>query len=224
VYDPRLWGIFSYLFLLAVLLSENYKRRMLDIILSSAVCISTFSRGPILVLVLLMTSSFLINVNLKKILIFVLVVFIGTIIVYSILKKFELLDIAVNFIETFNPFSKDKTSALGQRARPREKAMFAFNSRPLFGVGFGTLGYSKYKSIIKDAYLFTVLGELGVVGFCLFLFSFIELFVRRNIYALALATGLLTSMTGTDIPDAGFWYFLLLVFINSLFKIHTKIL
>jgi hypothetical protein len=117
----------------------------------------------------------------------------------------------LDFIETFNIFSGSKTNAFEQRSSSRDMAINNFISSPLFGKGFGKLN-------IRDAYIYLVLAEIGIVGFALFMLSFAELFVRLNIYSFAMAFGLISSMLGTDIPNMGFYYLCVLLVMYLLFE------
>jgi hypothetical protein len=225
-YDPRIWGMVSYLFLLVTLMLDKQKYPVFDIILSIVVCLSTLSRAPIGVMGLLIFVYFLKNINIKLIVILVFLIMFGI----FILNRMESLDWAHDYVATFNIFSKKPTNVLGQvnafdqRSFGRDFAMEQFSRKPFFGIGFGLLKavdhpqISKYGGVVTDAYIYVLLAEIGIIGFIHFMLSFLELFFRKNIYVLAFSMGLLISFVGTDIPDMGFIYFLLLAVSTSLFS------
>lgn len=68
----------------------------------------------------------------------------------------------------------------------------------------------------SDAFIFIQLAELGVIGFAFFVLSLLELLSRKNSISFFLILGLLVQMTGTDIPDMGIFYFLMLFITISL--------
>jgi hypothetical protein len=220
-FDPRTWGIVSYLYLFIVITYKRYKLRAFDILVSSIVCLTTLSRGSTGVLGLILISFFL-KSNIK----IVLFSFITIIVVMIILIKLETISLLNDYINTFNILSDSKTdpNAFSQRNWGRDIAIQAFQKNPIFGIGFGNLKavyrsqISKYGGYVTDAYIYTVLAEVGIVGFVCFVCSYIELFIRKNIYVWALGIGIFISMIGTDIPDMRITYFFILITIKSIFK------
>ena len=192
------------------------------------VAISTFSRGPLIILVLLLLAVYLpkkIRIT-KRFLVVVMAAFVLFLssIVYILndenLRK---------FVNTFNPLQEK--NAFSQRGALAEYALNKFYENPL-GSGIGALSSSNadnkiyagitnlhkevpdkiYYFRVTDAYIVMSLAEKGIIGFILMVLSLIEIFYsNRNRVSLFFTIGLFINLIGTDIPKQGFFYFTLII-------------
>ena len=232
VFDFRIMGQLSCLYLLT-LYYTNKKHYYFDVLLLSLVCFLTFSRGPIIILVLLLLGVYLpkkIKIT-KRMLIASSVTFVISIV--AIIYAFNNESIQ-KFVKTLNPLSED--NAISQRSMFVNYSLNRFYENPL-GSGIGALsspnsdvkvfaGYTNlhkkvpdkvYYYKVGDAYLALSLAEKGIIGFLLFLMSLSEIFYsNRNRISLFFLIGLLINLIGTDIPKQGFYYFTLIIIYYSL--------
>ena len=224
VFDFRIMGQLGSLYLL-LLYYLNKKENYFDLFLLITITITTFSRGPILIMLLLLFAIYgphKIRIT-KKVLSIGLVTFllliIGGIYVYN--KKSDVIN---QYIATYNPFSEN--NAISQRGGFITYSMDYFYENPLGnGLGYmssedaghkiftgytrhkGKIIYTNYYYKVTDAYLAMSLAEKGVIGFILFLLSLTEIFYsNRNRVSLFLLLGLMINLIGTDIPKQGFYY------------------
>lgn len=224
--DHRIMGIFSYLYLyVAVRAKDNNK--FLDIILSLICIISTASRGSFVVYFAILLAYLLKEKQIKilsfSILSLFFVVFFGLLSLESNDKQ---------FLESFNLSNKE--NALSQRSIFADYSINSFKENPLFGNGYGYLtannGNKRFiyasKDVIyetvSDAYLFSTLGEIGLVGFILFILSTKEIFLKKkDIISIAFLIAYLIQLTGTDIPNMYMNYCFLLIITNHL-QLYSK--
>ena len=226
-YDCRIFGLFAVLYFCISLL-RKYNWRKFDILLSSVVVLSTLSRGAILLWFITLIGYYLqvSGVGFKKLFVlcaFLLILYISM----SIISHYS-----VAFSELQSTFSvNSENSALGQRAIFLLYALSCFYSSPYIGIGAGALkgyelfpwggGYNK-ETYITDSFLASTLGEIGLVGFILFLLYLFEIYYNKSIFSLFLILGLLVQMLGTDVPDIGLQYFVLIYLFKSLLKSNEE--
>ncbi|NBW34965.1 MAG: O-antigen ligase domain-containing protein [Cytophagia bacterium] len=215
-WDHRIFAILAYLYLL---LSIVYRSRYLkfDIAISFIVVVTTLSRGAILTYLLILAAYFFI-VGRKQ---FILVVTsLGILAIISLFFLKEILpDQAINFLETFNPTSRN--SALDQRRVFADYAMKAYLDDPIMGKGIGFVTslliersiYVDGVSIaaVTDAFWYSLLAEMGLIGFLLYVLFLKEVFLSKSVLMVALFVGFSVQLLGTDIPDMRFYYFGILV-------------
>lgn len=241
VFDFRIMGQLGSLYLL-LLYYLNKKKNYFDLFLLITITILTFSRGPILIVVLLLIAIYgpkklrITKKGLSIGLATFLLLIIGSIYLYN--KKS---DVIKGYIATYNPFSEN--SAISQRGGFITYSMDYFYKNPLgHGLGYmsspdaghkiftgytrhqGRIIYTNYYYRVTDAYYALSLAEKGIIGFMLFLLSFIEIFyANRNRVSLFFLLGLLINLIGTDIPKQGFYYFVLILVYFGLSLNNEKI-
>jgi hypothetical protein len=133
-----------------------------------------------------------------------------------------LIEVEDHFFDSFLLGSDD--NALSQRSGFREYSLNIFYDNPM-GTGVGSLkGIGPVRDIavggallhtVGDSFLFSKLGEMGVVGFLLFILSLSEVILRKSMYSLALLVGILIQLAGTDVADMKQFYFIFLVLISN---------
>lgn len=222
-WDFRIQGIFAVVFALIVLMRPSYRLKKFDVCLAGVIIILSMSRGAI-VLAGFVGFGYMLY-NSKSVSKIVLRILAGGMFLVLLGGVFFVAagEYAENIVASFDIFG-DK-NALSQRGGFREYALDAFVQNPLGG-GIGAMkadGIDRqilvgevFYDKVSDAFLFIQLAEVGIVGFVLFIASLFELLHRRNMLTLCLLGGLLVQMTGTDIPDMGVYYFLLLFLLVSL--------
>lgn len=223
-FDGRIFGIFIYTYLY-VLMQSKKKIQIIEILMLSIITLTTVSRGNIIVFFGLMSIyAFKQMLFIKRVAFFLVVVLIGVLLLNNTgAVSSESLS---NFISSFNIIGEN--NAFSQREGFSEYAIAKFTERPLFGYGLGSLTArdtierhvkvgSVYYNTVSDAYLFTILAELGLLGFVLFLLSLIDIIISRyDILSVGFFLLFLSHMIGTDIPNISMPYFcLLLLLINS---------
>ncbi|WP_157811078.1 O-antigen ligase family protein [Cellulophaga sp. RHA19] len=227
VFDFRIMGQLACIYL--IILHYLKKRdNYWDVVLLCLVGLITFSRGPLLILILLLIGVYApTKIRLTKKLIILTVCFF-VLMVMGIFYGLNNKNIQ-KFVKTFNPFAKD--NAISQRGIFINYALNRFSEQP-FGAGIGALSSSKADVVIfagytnrhkekpdkvfyhkvGDAYLALSLAEKGIIGFILFLLSLIEIFYsKRNRVSLFFLVGLMINLIGTDIPKQGFYYFVIII-------------
>jgi O-antigen ligase len=227
-FDGRILGIFIYAYLYLILqIQKNVSK--LEIIFLTLLVLTTVSRGAIAVYTLILISyvfkkSNLLDRFITKITFFkrlMLVVFLLVIGITSVTVFQSFGNDIKTFVSTFNLLSKE--NALSQRSIYQEEALLVFSQNPILGAGVGSLtakgtidinlsvGNTSI-SAVTDAFIFTKLGEMGIVGFSLFLMSIFQIIVFKNsIISYGLFLGFLMHLMGTDIPDIFMPYFCLLI-------------
>lgn len=238
VFDFRIMGQLSCLYFI-LLYYLNKTKSYCDLALLIIVAIMTFSRGPILILVLLFIGSYSskkIKITKKVLLItFTSFIFFVSSIVYIIndenLQK---------FVSTFNIL--EEKNAFSQRSSFTEYSLNKFLENPL-GRGIGALSSPNadnkifigitnlhkeipdkiYYYSVTDGYLAMSLAEKGIIGFILMLLSFSEIFFNnRNRFSLFFLIGFYINLTGTDIPKQGFYYFVIILLYYGLSTSNIK--
>lgn len=232
VFDFRIMAQLACLYFI-LLYYLNKTKSYWDVVLLVTVAITTFSRGPLIILGLLLLAVYLpkkIRIT-KRVLVVVFSSFIlllGSVVYVLNDENLQ------KFVSTFNPF-QDK-NAFSQRGAFTAYSLNKFYENPL-GKGIGALSSPNadnkiyagitnlhkevpdkiYYYKVTDAYLIMSLAEKGIIGFILLLLSLIEIFYsRRNRVSLFFFLGFLINLIGTDIPKQGFYYFVFIVIYYSL--------
>ena len=107
-------------------------------------------------------------------------------------------------------------------------AINAFKQHPIVGGGIGTLtaedtnrvvftsSYVTYKTV-TDAYIYSLLGEIGIIGTVFFGYQFYRLitaYSQKYLFSLMLFLGMGIHLIGTDIPKMRLVYFCILMLIS----------
>lgn len=227
VFDFRIMGQLACLYLILLYYLKKTKSYW-DVALLIAVAILTFSRGPLVILALLLLAIYLpekIRIT-KRVLLVILSTFILMVggIMY-VLNNENLQE----FVGTLNPFGEK--NVFSQRGGFTNYSLNKFYENPL-GSGIGSLSSPNaenkiftgltnfhkkvpdkiYYYKVTDAYLAMSLAEKGIIGFILMILSLLEIFYRnRNRVSLFFTIGLFINLLGTDIPKQGFYYFVLII-------------
>ena len=225
VFDFRIMGQLACIYLL-LLYYLGKKLQFFDLGLLIITAITTFSRGPLIILALIIFAVYFpkkIRLTKKRI-VFIMISAIFSISAfgYIVYSNNEVID---NYIKTYNPFSKN--NAISQRGMFIQHSLDKFYEKPL-GNGLGSLsapsadnkifaGYTnRHKEVpdkvyyyrVTDAFLAMTLAEIGIIGFLLFFLSLFEIFFsNKNRVSQFFLLGLLINLIGTDIPKQGFYYF-----------------
>lgn len=221
LWDTRSMGVVCYIFLYITLRKdrENFNFNML---VGVVVLLSTLSRGAIGVGIIILFTYFITEVVngrfIKPMLILLTLITASIGIVGS-----GVVEVEDNFFGSFNLTSDN--NALSQRSGFREYSLEHFYEHPM-GSGVGYLkGVGPDRNIpikggtfhtVNDAFLFSKLGEMGALGFILFLLSLSEVILSRKLYSLMLLLGIVMQLTGTDLPDTKQFYFVFLVLLSRL--------
>ncbi|WP_170233953.1 O-antigen ligase family protein [Bizionia myxarmorum] len=237
VFDFRIMAQLACLYLL-LLYYFNKTKNYWDVALLVTVAITTFSRGPLIILVFLLIAVYL----PKKIRITKRVLVIGfSSFVFIIIGVVYVMnnDNLQKFVSTFNPF-QDK-NAFSQRGALIDYSLNKFYENPL-GNGIGALSSPNADNVIyagitnlhkeipdkiyyyrvTDAYIGMSLAEKGIFGFILFALSFVEIFYsNRNRVSLFFLIGLILNLIGTDIPKQGFYYFAIILIYYGLSQLYS---
>lgn len=227
-FDCRTFATYSYVYFYLKLRSSSIEK--IDWVLVSLVLLTSASRGPILVFLCIIMAYFWNQYKYKIVLPAMLLIIplsYGQINEDSrIYKIIETIDIT------------KEGNALEQRSVFSLYSLNAFYLSPVFGQGFGELtasdtkkrqidaGHGVYYDVVTDAYLFSLLGELGCVGGILFIFSFWKTIVpyKPDVLNIALFLGMLIQLTGTDLPNMCTDYFCFLVLILKASKFNNIII
>lgn len=238
VFDFRILGQFSAVYLL-ILYYTKKTTKYFDVALLITIAILTFSRGPIVLLALVLFAIYgPKKVRLTKRLfvisgVTILMLISG--IVYSLNSP-----TISKYLLTFNPFSEK--SAFSQREMFLDYSLNKFYKNPL-GNGIGSLSSPKADNVIfagytnfhkeipdpvyyyrvTDAYLAMSLAEKGIIGFILLMLSIVEIFyTNKNRISFFFLIGFLINLLGTDIPKQGFFYFVLIFLYFELSQISVN--
>lgn len=237
VFDFRILGQLSCIYLLILYYTKRTSNYW-DILLLTLVCILTFSRGPLIILIFLYLGIFLPDrIKLTKRLLAIsglsFVLLTGTII-YALNNETIL-----KFVQTLNPLNKE--NAISQRGAFINYSLDRFYEKPL-GSGIGALsapeadvkvfaGYTNFHKKVPDkifyykvgdAYLALSLAEKGIIGFILLILSLLEIFYHnRNRVSLFFTLGLFINLIGTDIPKQGFYYFVIIIVYYGLSQVNN---
>jgi|GEM_PF-3415324 len=238
VFDFRILGQLACIYLILLYYLGKTKNYW-DVALLSTVCLITFSRGPILILILILIAIYAPHRNTitkRQIVIigasFMVVLAVA---IYSLNNK--TID---KFITSFNPVSKE--NAISQRSAFITYSLDRFYEKP-YGNGIGALssdeanvrvfaGYTNlHKEVpdkviynkVGDAYWALSLAEKGIIGFVLMLLSFGEIFYfNRNRISLFFMIGFFINLIGTDIPKQGFFYFVIILIYFGVSQLPQK--
>lgn len=208
-WDPRIMGVFCYLYLALILVSGKQKRFLIDIPIALVGVTVTLSRGAILTAIIIILafsfSKLWLRGRLQAAMLSCLV---------ASLLGIGITGIYSSFIEPILIVSGD--DPLSQREGFITFALNSFMSAP-WGVGLGTLrnvsnvggvyvGGALFDAV-TDAFLAILLAETGILGIILFLASLKELLYGPGIVSRALFVGVVLQLIGTDLPDMGPLYF-----------------
>lgn len=238
VFDFRILGQLASIYLIT-LYYLNKTNKFFDVLLLLTIVILTFSRGPILIVLLLLLAIYGPDkIKLTKRVLWATGIGIAIFIsltVYSLNSP-----TIMKYVSTFNPFAEK--SAISQRGMFIEYSFDKFLKNPL-GNGIGSLsspnadnvifaGYTNfhketpdpiYYYSVSDAYWVMSLAEKGIFGFVLMVLSLLEIFYsNRNRLSLFFVLGLFINMIGTDIPKQGFFYFVFIYIYFELSQLPNK--
>lgn len=238
VFDFRIMGQLACLYLI-LLYYLNKTKSFWDVVLLTTVAVLTFSRGPLMILTLLLLAVYLPQkVKITKRL--VLMAFTSFILIMGSIIYTVNNETLQNFVGTINPLGKK--NAFSQRSAFTDYSLNKFYEDPL-GNGIGALSSPKaenriyagltnlHKEIpdkvyyyrVTDTYLAMSLAEKGIIGFILFALSFKEIFYsNRNRVSLFFILGLTINLLGTDIPKQGFYYFVIIIVYYGLSQSNIK--
>lgn len=223
-FDCRILSIFTYLYI--YLIGKTYnKLNTIDIVLCTISVLTTLSRGGILVYAIILFGFFLVSERSKvKSSLLIMLGIIGVLCLALYLP--DISSTTLNYFATFNIMNEN--NVLTQRSVMSNYAMEAFRKYPIFGGGLGSLMgsgierpvysdiYGVNYTVVTDAYLFSLLGELGIIGTFLFSFQLFKMVVSSKFnrtVSVFLYLGLMIHMLGTDIPNMRMIYFIMLMII-----------
>ncbi|MDB4533248.1 O-antigen ligase family protein [Vicingaceae bacterium] len=230
VFDFRILGQIAIVYYLLIFFLKK-KYNLFDVLLITSVILTTYSRGPLIIFVLVLIPVFLKKENYKL----------------NNLKYLAII-IPILFFKVFNPHNPGgmgdtnylssfdvtaKKNAISQRGEFMKYSFDKFLEQPM-GRGIGAMSsknadndihfYDKGKLLVTyhsvtDAYYTLSLAEKGVLGFFLFFLSCYEVFFdKKHLMSFFVALGFAINMVGTDIPKEGFFYFVIIVIIYYLNK------
>ena len=230
-FDHRIMGIIATLYIYIIIRMYG-KLGLLDLLLSFMCLLSTTSRGAIItylaVLAVYYYSKY--KILLVQRMRFILIIMTSAIITLLCFNPFSSggddYEKANKLISTFDLSSED--NALSQRSVFSLFALNEFIQYPITGKGLGELTALSEKSknvdsdsgviydVVTDAFLFSLLAEMGIVGFVLFVLSFWQICtgVEKDMYSIALYIALLIQMTGTDLPNMYMFYFVVILMLQ----------
>ncbi|MGM5629999.1 O-antigen ligase family protein [Apibacter raozihei] len=236
-FDGRILGIFVYIYFY-ILIQKKKNINLLEVCLLFAVSLSTVSRGGIIVFIFLLILFIYFRVN-KNFKIGLIIISIITFIIIGFGNvSISLNNNLVDFTSTFDIFSNDnsKKNVLSQRQIFSDYALSAFEKKPILGEGVGNLTSKKADlnveidsgagivsyNVVTDAFIFSLLGEMGILGMILFLLAFSEIIIiKNNIFSYGMFVGVIIHLIGTDIPDIFMPYFVVL-FLFSYVKLSNN--
>lgn len=237
IFDWRIMGQFAILYLLLVIIKLKERAKWWDHALIIFILLSSFSRGPILMGVLIYLAVLIpIFMNLgpiKKVIYFIIPLSLVVIIAVNFVSTDPII---LNYLSTFSIFNEN--NAISQRDNFSKYSIEKSKENPLFGLGIGALSSSKahnkidfgygneemteivvYKQV-SDAYWALSLGEKGFVVTFIFFMSCLEIFYKKKDFLfLFFFIGFCINLIGTDIPKQGMYYFvILIIMVNLNFK------
>lgn len=228
-FDHRILGIIAALYIYIIIRMYG-KLGLLDFLLSFMCLLSTTSRGAIITYMAVLTVYYYKKYKLLLIqrMRFILIIMTSVIITLLCFNPFSSsngddYENANKLISTFDLSSED--NALSQRSVFSLYALNEFIQHPIAGKGLGELTALSDKSknvdagggviydVVSDAFLFSLLAEMGIVGFLFFVLCFFQICcgVERDMYSYSLYGALLIQMTGTDLPNMYMFYFVVLL-------------
>jgi hypothetical protein len=234
VFDWRIMGQLAIVYLLIVIINKKGRIHLLDHVLLLLVLLTTFSRGPIVVAILIYGGLFISRVLIRNwrfgLLLMAVPLIIGGYVATSYISKNSAA--ITEFVTSF--FSSSRNNAIEQREGFTLYALEMSEGHRLEGLGVGALSSKKasnrvyfgyrdkehrhrlYYERVGDAYWALSLGEKGVIVLILFIISFVEIFYRHRTLIFGLfIIGLAINLIGTDIPKEAMYYFtILMVMIN----------
>lgn len=226
-FDCRLLGLLSIIYYIISLLFKDNKYRKIDIMLSLVILLTSTSRGAMLLGIFVYLGYVLEKkrISIKSLLKYC----VSGCAVFLLLTMLSLfIKPIAEFINTFNPFNE--TGAVAQRMIYIGYGVTRFLESPLIGIGAGALKgnelfdwgelfvggeYYHKETYITDSFLTSTLAEVGIIGFILFLIYQKEIFYNKSIFSIMLMMGLFSQMFGTDIPDIGIQYMVILFLCKS---------
>ncbi|WP_227806508.1 O-antigen ligase family protein [Algibacter lectus] len=241
VFDFRIMGGQLGSLYLLLLYYLGKKNNYFDLFLLLTITITTFSRGPILIMLLLLIAIYgPQRVKITKKSLGGVVMFLGLFMVSAGVYLYNYKsEVIKKYVATYNPFAEN--NAISQRVGFITYSMDYFYKNP-FGQGLGYMSssdaghkiftgytrhqgriiYKNYYYKVTDAYFAMSLAEKGIIGFMLFGLSLVEIFYsNRNRVSLFFLIGLIINLIGTDIPKQGFYYLTLILIYYSLSQNKT---
>lgn len=224
-FDCRILGIFAYLYIYVISFMKT-KINAFDIILSGLTVATTLSRGGIVVYLLVLSTYFIMYNRSPSRFIFLGSVLIALFCMAALFFTPAAVEASNKFLSTFNVMNGGY-NALSQRAIMSSYAINAFFQNPFFGGGVGSLTAVDDNRVIyrtpdviynavTDAYLFSLLGEIGIFGTVFFLYKLYRLitaYSQKYLLSLSLFVGITLHLLGTDIPNMRLIYFCMLILI-----------
>lgn len=222
-FDPRMFGIYSYIYLYLIIKTNTNNK--FDFIISLLCVITSFSRGPIVVYFAILFIFLLIKYRNLFIITF------SFIFMLFAVGSFTLGNDVKSYLQTFNV--TNKSNALSQREIFRSYSLEHFKKEPILGCGYGYLTARNENKrniaasdkvsydIVSDAYLFSTLAEIGLIGFTFFILSLKEIFIKKkDIISYVFYLAFIIHLTGTDIPNMYMKYlvFLIIICYPNLYK------
>ncbi|HTO18656.1 MAG TPA: hypothetical protein VL129_05850 [Pseudomonas sp.] len=228
-WDFRIQGIFGVLYLLIAIVSPDYKFKKIDIIIASLAVILSMSRGAMVLWACVILGASLYHSKTLPSVVFRLLglflVGVISIVSYSMFGGDE----AKKTLSSFNILSEDG-NALSQRGGFKDYSINSFFENPLGrGIGFlksdlidrNVLVGEVYYKKVSDAFIYIQMAEVGFLGFIFFILSLFELLFKRTMFGLMFLVGFLIQMTGTDVPDMGVHYFVILLLATAFLPERT---
>lgn len=214
-FDPRVTGLFACVYFFLLVKAYN-KVPFFDICLVVAVVLTSISRGAMMILVLLIL--FYRRFNARQIIILSALACFAVLFVISLGRDNDTIRTVLMTMDLTSD-----NNVLSQRSFFKDYSLSYFYSHPLLGAGFGELNApglhrnitSEY-DVVTDAYLYAKLGEMGILGALLFSLSFVEMIKDKKCWiSYGLLVGLFLQMLGTDTPNMGFLYFVMLILVSN---------
>lgn len=212
LWDTRLTGVCCYL--LIFISAHGYSpSRSFDTILGILVLLTTFSRGALVVGVVILLSGVIFRRSYSSALKF------GLVLIPLLLLLF--LFMADNTFDLQKIVGFQLQSPFNNRSGFIDYSVNSFVNQP-FGVGPGELKgvgpdrrinvEGTYYPTVTDSFIFSKFAELGFIGGFLFCLSLSEFLVSRaSIVSVFAFFGVVLQLTGTDLPDSGMFFFAFLI-------------
>ena len=224
-FDHRLLGIFVVLYLYVMIRRYGFLNPI-DLCISLFCILTTTSRGSIIpyavLLIVYYYSKFKQKIKKQRGIIIVTTfsLLIAGLIIFDVIKSNEKV---FDLVSTLDLTSEN--NALSQRSVLSLYALNEFYHHPIFGTGLGVLtgyGHTNFAlgdglvtNAITDAYLFSLLAEMGIIGFICFVLSFYSIVVsKKDVYSLSLFLCFMIQLTGTDLPNMFMFYFVMLLLLQ----------
>lgn len=235
VFDWRIMGQLAVIYLLILIINKKGRLHLLDHTLLVLVLITTFSRGPVVMALLVYAGLFVNRVLHKNWSYGFLILAISSIVAVYIGVNYISANSSTikEFASSF--FSGSRNNAIEQREGFAFYAVERSEGHRLQGLGIGALSsknaYNKiyfgyrdkekkhklYYEKVGDAYWALSLGEKGILVLILFIVSSIEIFYRyKNLIFAFFYIGFAINLIGTDVPKEAMYYFCILIIVINI--------